>query len=38
MYDMSINRIEFQAGVSMSEFLKRYGAEAQGAAAFDQEH
>ena len=33
---MAMNRIQFQPGLSMPEFLKRYGAEAQCAAALEQ--
>lgn len=33
---MAMNRIQFQPGLSMAEFLKRYGAEAQCAAALEQ--
>lgn len=33
---MAMNRIQFQRGLSMPEFLKRYGAEAQCAAALEQ--
>jgi len=33
---MAMNRIQFQPGLSMPEFLKRYGTEAQCAAALEQ--
>lgn len=33
---MAMNRIQFQPGLSMTEFLKRYGTEAQCAAALEQ--
>ncbi|MDP3977109.1 MAG: IS1595 family transposase, partial [Pseudomonas sp.] len=33
---MAMNRIQFQPGLSMPEFLKRYGTEAQCAATLEQ--
>ncbi|SER77573.1 Transposase zinc-ribbon domain-containing protein, partial [Azotobacter beijerinckii] len=33
---MSMNRIQFQPGLSMPEFLKCYGTQAQCAAALEQ--
>ena len=33
---MSINRIQFQIGLSMPEFLKQFGTEAQCEAALEQ--
>ncbi|SFL46079.1 transposase, partial [Azotobacter beijerinckii] len=33
---MSMNRIQFQPGLSMPEFLKYYGTQAQCAAALEQ--
>jgi transposase-like protein len=33
---MAMNRIQFQPGLSMSEFLQRYGTESQCAAALEQ--
>jgi hypothetical protein len=33
---MSMNRIQFQHGISLPEFLKQYGTEAQCEAALEQ--
>jgi hypothetical protein len=33
---MAMNRIQFQAGLSMPDFFERYGTEAQCAAALEQ--